>query len=255
MIRRLALLLAFVFVTASAPAQPLTFDHDKISGPWSNGQGELYLPAGKGPFPAVVVLHGCNGVSPHYRLWAQRLMSWGYMTLLVDSFRPRGFTNVCNQGMLVPAELRARDAFAAAEYLRSLANVRADRVGVIGFSHGGWTVMQIVQTKADFKPFAAAVAFYPWCASPEAPLTTDTLVLIGDADDWTPAERCESFRALARTDGHVLRMKIYPGALHAFDNKLARKQLFAGHWIGGQPEGADGAIAETRAFLAERLLR
>jgi len=43
------------------------------------------------PRALVVVLHGCDGVGRHYREWALELASWGYVALLVDSFRPRGF--------------------------------------------------------------------------------------------------------------------------------------------------------------------
>ena len=91
--------------------------------------------------------------------------------------------------MDVPPALRAADGFAAADYLRSLPNVRDDRIGVIGFSHGGWAVLKAVLEEAiaqnHARPFAAALAYYPGCQRPDSPLVTDTLILIGDADDWT----------------------------------------------------------------------
>jgi dienelactone hydrolase len=102
------------------------------------------MPRGAGPFSALVVLHGCNGVGPHYRNWARQLAEWGYVALLVDSFRPRNVAEVCNHGMLVPPQLQAQDAFSAAEYLRSRGDIRAERVAVIGFSHGGWAVLKAV---------------------------------------------------------------------------------------------------------------
>jgi dienelactone hydrolase len=250
----LALLALLLVAPAPAPAQPLVFDHGNVGGPLSGARAELFVPKGEGPFPAVVVLHGCNGVGPAMRIWARRLASWGYMALVVDSFGPRGLSMVCMLPRLVPPELRALDAFNAADYLRSLANVRADRVGVIGFSHGGWTVMKAVQPGIDRTPFAAAVAFYPWCDAADAALTTDTLVLIGEADDWTPADRCIRWREVVQTNGRALRLKTYPGALHAFDAPIEPRTVF-GHRIGGDPAAAADAIAETRAFLAERLSR
>src|SRR5712664_2551226 len=86
----------------AAIAQPLTFDAGTVGGPASNARAELFAPAGAGPFPAVVVLHGCSGVVRHDRIWGQQLTAWGYVAIVVDSFRPRGVTTVCNQGMLVP---------------------------------------------------------------------------------------------------------------------------------------------------------
>jgi Dienelactone hydrolase family len=89
----------------------------------------LNLPAGAAPSGAVVVLHGCDGVEPHYRHWPQRLADWGYAALLIDSFGPRGFQEVCSRGLLVAPEAQARDAFDGAAYLRAAPRVRAQRVG------------------------------------------------------------------------------------------------------------------------------
>jgi dienelactone hydrolase len=145
MICRTHLLLAF-FLLGCAPAatQPLTFEPRVVSGPASDAPAELSAPTGAGPFPAIVVLHGCDALGRHVRIWARQLVDWGYVAIVVDSFRPRGMTTVCNHGMLVPPELQAMDAFNAANFLRGLPNVASDRIGVIGFSHGGWAVLKAV---------------------------------------------------------------------------------------------------------------
>jgi dienelactone hydrolase len=246
---------------AAASPEPQHFDATNVAPPGSNAPGELFLPSATGLFPAMVVLHGCDGIGPHYRDWARRLAEWGYIALLVDSFRPRGVTTVCNQGRLIPPELQAADGLAAVEYLRGRTDVRPDRVGVIGFSHGGWAVLKAVLaaplTDSKFpRPapgFAAAVAFYPGCDRPGAPLVTDTLILIGDADDWAPAAHCQRWRDAVRTDGHIVALTIYPGALHGFDSGRMPHN-YAGHHVGGDPAAASDAIAQTRRFLAERLL-
>jgi dienelactone hydrolase len=102
------------------------------------------------------------------------------------------------------------------------------------------------------KPFAAAVAFYPGCDPPRSALQTDTLILIGEADDWTPVDRCTRWRDSVETNGHLVRMKAYPGALHAFDAPRM-PHAYAGHYIGRNPEAAADALAETRKFFDERL--
>jgi dienelactone hydrolase len=155
---------------------------------------------------------------------------------------------------VIPPELQAADGFAAAAYLRQRPDVRPDRIGVIGFSHGGWAVLKAVLAGALPGPaFAAAVGFYPGCDHPGAPLVTDTLILIGDADDWAPAARCQRWRDAVRTDGHSVAIKIYPGALHGFDSGRA-PHIYAGHHVGGDPAAGPDAIEQTRRFLAERLL-
>src|SRR5215469_12178173 len=246
---RWLLLSAAITVTAAGPA-PQRFDARTVGGPASDASAELYSAQGQGPFAAMVVLHPCNGVGPHSRAWSRRLAGWGYVTLLVDSFRPRGVQNVCNHGMTVPPDLQAADAFAAAEYLRSMSSVRADRIGVIGFSHGGWAVLKAVlaasiEQDRSSRTFAAAVAFYPGCDPPASALVTDTLILIGDADDWTPAPRCIRWRDAVQANGHLVEMKVYPGALHSFDSEL-RLHNYAGHRIGRDPAAAADAIEQTR---------
>ena len=178
--------------------------------------------------------------------------------MLVDSFRPRGVTEVCNHGMIVPPLEQARDAFVAAAYLRGVPNVRADRIGVIGFSHGGWAVLKAVLQdtvrQEDAKPFVAAVAFYPGCERPGSALATDTLILIGDADDWTPVEHCRRWVSTVQTAGHGLQMKVYPGALHGFDAPHM-PTFYDGHHVGRDPDAAADALAVVRDFLTRHLER
>lgn len=256
---RLALALAAILLTpcaAAAASEPLVFGAANVGAPFSGAPAELYRPAGAGPFPAVVVLHGCDGVTQHYRVWAQRLASWGYIALLVDSFGPRGFGNNCGRGMAVPPLLRAADALAAARWLATQAEIRPGRIGVVGFSHGGWTVMKaVLEPVVDADggtPFRAAVAFYPGCEPQPARLATDTLILIGDADDWTPARRCLALERALEKAGHVLEVVVYPGAVHAFDT-TAPRHVYLGHAVGGDPAAAADAIARTRGFFDQRL--
>ena len=250
------LLPVFLLGCASGVTEPLTFDPSTVGGPASDARAELFIPAKQGPFPAIIVLHGCDGVTRHARIWAQQLVAWGYAAIVVDSFGPRGVTTVCNHGWLVPPQLQAMDAFNAADYLRTRAEVGGKPIGVIGFSHGGWAVLKAVLAdtvrQAGAKPFAAAVAFYPGCDPPNSPLQTDTLILIGEADDWTPVDRCARWRDAVERNGHSVQMKSYPGALHAFDAP-APPHYYVGHYIGRNPEAAADAVTETRKFLGDRL--
>lgn len=255
----LCFILAMVLCWAAGGAVAQVFNPAKVGAPGSGAPAELFLPAGA-PLAGVVVLTGCDGVGQHYRQWARRLAGWGYAALLVDSFGPRGYRNICNRGQRVPPEAQARDAFDAAAYLRAAPRVHARRVGVIGFSHGGWAVLKAVLAGLVRHPsepaFAAAVAFYPGCDPRDPPahaLETDTLILIGGADDWTPAARCARWRDAVRRDGHALEMKTYPGALHGFDSSR-RPHFFAGHFVGQDPAALADALSETRRFFDQRLV-
>lgn len=86
-----------------------------------------------------------------------------------------------------------------------------------------------------------------WSAS----LATDTLILIGNADDWTPPERCERWVERVNRNGHALALHVFPGALHGFDTTVP-VHTYAGHQVGGNPQAAPVAEVEVRSFVAAR---
>src|ERR1700720_3071231 len=84
-------------------------------------------------FPAVVVLHGCGGISSHTAGIADRLGSDGYVALAVDSLGPRGVANRCTCS---GSEEQAFDAYSARRYLAQQEFVDAARIAVLGQSMG-----------------------------------------------------------------------------------------------------------------------
>jgi len=217
-------------------------------------RGKLTLPAGEGPFPAVVLLHGCAGIWAWNDRWTRRLVDWGYVVLDVDSLTPRGRDNTCVQVFHVAPATRALDAFGAKAHLETLSFVDAERIAVFGMSHGAWAALIAAREDTAYEtgesPFRAAVAFYPWCAG-SAALATPLLILIGERDDWTPAERC-SRQGFALGPQDSVALKIYPGAYHGFDFEgLDLEQ--DGHVLRYDAAAAADAIDRTRAFLARHL--
>jgi len=239
--------------------QPLAFNPATVGSPDSNRAGEFFpVSSAAGRVPAVVILHGCSGISAHTRRWARRMNDWGYAALVVDSFRPRGENSVCDRPGVVPLDLRARDAFAAAAYLRTLRDMDPERIAVVGFSHGGSSALitsnRSAVQRAGAPPFSAVVSFYPWCPRQGAPVASDVLILIGDADDWTPAERCVALHRSWQREYGSMQLVVYPGATHAFD-ALGRPRLSFGHQITPDEQVTLAAVARTRQFLAEHLGR
>jgi|SRR6516162_3638438 len=102
--------------------------------------------------------------------------------------------------------------------------------------------------------FRAAIAYYPNCGVPAASMTAPTLVLIGEVDDWTPAERCRDMVQHARPDGAAITLIVYPGAYHAFDVAQLKPGMRAlGHWVEYDEAAARDAEQKLRAFLAANL--
>ena len=135
--------------------------------------------------PAVVALHGCSGFSSHSAAIADRLGSWGYVALTVDSFGPRSIASACGRGLAA----QAFDAYAALHYLAGLEEVDPARIAVLGQSMGGSSVLNAVDRDMFAQYFIersrAAIAYYPVCALPGVMMTAPMMILIGEGDDWT----------------------------------------------------------------------
>jgi len=209
------------------------------------------------PYPAVVVLHGCNGMFGHSAVIADRLSSWGYVTLVVDSLGPRvsGIANHCGRG-LPDQEF---DAYAALRYLAQLDFVDPARVAVVGQSMGGGTALNVVMDGnpvAQFfkERFRAAIAYYPYCDAPMATMTAPSLILIGEADEGNPVEMCRQMVAHASPAGAPITLTVYPGVHHNFDVALLTPGArYRGFWLEYNEPAAKDAQEKTRVFLATHL--
>ncbi|MCP3892669.1 MAG: dienelactone hydrolase family protein [Desulfobulbaceae bacterium] len=217
---------------------------------------KLTKPDGEGPFPAVVLLHGCGGLnSSHGSQWAQRLSEWGYVSLQVDSFAPRKITGICAGGMIVVETLpyRVKDAYLARGYLSTLDFVDTGRIGVMGWSNGGTTAVKAVLKSGEPKrpqPFDAAVALYPQCYKPLNP-RSPLLILSGGKDRWTPAEFCRR-HAPVGNQSEMFTLKVYPEAYHCFD-WIGIDTEQEGHILQYHAESAADAFSKVKAFLYKHL--
>jgi dienelactone hydrolase len=206
------------------------------------------------PYPAVVILHGCGGISSHSAGIADRIGSWGYVALTVDSLGPRDIASGCGGRSLD----QAFDAYAALRYLSQLDFIDPARVAVLGQSMGGSAALYAVDR--DFaaqyieERFRGAIAYYPRCGIPATSMTAPTLVLIGEADDWNPAARCREMVAHARHDGASIDLTVYPGAHHSFDVAELKPGIRSlGHWLEYNEPAARDAEQKVRDFLAANL--
>jgi dienelactone hydrolase len=224
--------------------------------------GWLYRPPGTaGPAPALVLAHPCNGVTNHTRTWGQLLAGWGYVTLAPDSFGPRGEKNVCGRGRAVSGQMRVADVAGAIDWLNAQPFVAKGRIGLIGHSHGGGTTMRAVQAGFGLvqRGLRAAVAYYPSCSAKfDRNVDVPTLILIGDKDDWTPADDCRHLQAAGFARPALVEVVYYPNAFHSFDNKAVGDRTITvadgkSHRLVYDPVGGPDAEARTRAFFDKYL--
>jgi dienelactone hydrolase len=81
-----------------------------------------------------------------------------------------------------------------------------------------------------------------------------TLILVGAKDEVTPAAACE--RLAAQQRGPTVKLVVYPGARHGFDNpEFGEGTRVLGMWLAYDRTAAERSQAELRNFLAARLAR
>ena len=222
--------------------------------------GRLQKPEGDRQFPAVVLLHGCGGVqTKRDHRWAERLVSWGYVTLQVDSFKPRGIRSVCTLGGKESTDMLARrvaDAYDAQHFLAGLPFVDNKRIAVMGWSHGGATTLNALYPKRD-DPFNVAIAMYPSCRKSLADLNSPLLILIGEKDDWTPSERCVAMMPSGKSNFEVA-LQIYPDAYHAYDSIGKPREVMGSqgsHHLEHNPVAEQDSKVRVKEFLEKYLHR
>lgn len=226
--------------------------------------GWLSRPAGVGPFPALVLLHGCHGVSASTHQWARWLRDQGYVALVVDSWAARDMTEGCShESFDLESTERFDDVAGALRFLQSRGDVDRRRIGVIGWSNGGVYSMSAINGPSLERQrrrgvplsepgFRAAVGVYPGaCHS----LVTEQvvrplLVLLGDADDWTIPGPCVEMVEAMRRRGADASIVLYPGAVHYFDVEGQRRTYLADVENRNKPGGCCGATVGYDAAAA-----
>jgi len=239
--------------------QRAEIERGKAPKPPDTVEAYLSKPQGSGPFPAIVYLHGCGGLSKSKRDAIAGLMTgWGYVTLAVDSFATRGLKHSCDN--LLSA--REGDALAALRHLSAQSFVDPQRIAVVGSSQGAIIALQLVSTRPNFfavpddLKFRAAVAYYPDCSFATDQLTLPTIILIGELDDWTPAAHCERLMTRRAGKGAPVRLVVYPGVHHSFDNPNWGDGLRAfGHWIKYDADATQRSVTEMHDFLAAQFAK
>jgi dienelactone hydrolase len=229
--------------------------------------------------PAIVLLHGCSGafdgagkLFTRTRRYADLLNLQGWHVLVLDSYGPRGERSACkpragNHRRIITPMQRRRDALGALAWLAKRKDVDAERLALLGWSNGGNAVLaatnsQHAEVVAATRRPKAAVAFYPGC---ELDLRrgyaadADLLLLLGEEDDWTPAQPCLD---LAKTDTARISVKVYPGAHHGFDSKAPLKlkrdvatgvRPAEGVHVGGEPDARRDSVKTVLEFLRKQL--
>ena len=196
----------------------------------------IMRPNGRGPFPAIIALHGCSGLKyknrhklyARHRDWGKRFVKWGYVVLFPDSHGSREVGSLCKKrNRPVTQTDRINDALSARRWLARQPNILRNHISLLGWSNGGATTLRIAYSKSG-KVFRQAFALYPRCRfilkrnkmKQNIPLT----IFMGKKDDWNDPKACQ--KLVWKRGGHII---LYDKAYHGFD--LPNEKLRTIIWL------------------------
>jgi dienelactone hydrolase len=192
--------------------------------------GELRVPVGPGPFPAVILIHGSGGVGGNVDRWSHEFNAMGIAAFAVDSFTGRGITSTIPDQSQLGSLAMIYDAYRALELLSKNPRIDKSRIALMGFSKGGFATLyaSMKRFQGYYAPagvqFAAYLPFYPRCdislLEDEQLVERPIRLFHGEADDWVPVEPTRHYVERLRQAGYDVQLTTYPDTRHAFDNPV-----------------------------------
>ena len=214
-----------------AQAQTISFTDTRMKGayvtypsPGGNSgtmRGYLVQPSGKGPFPAVVVIHENRGLNPYIEDVARRLAVEGFLALAPDGLYPLGGYPGNDddgrelQAKLDQAKLRV-DMENSARFVKSHTQ-STGKLGVTGFCYGGGITNYLAaKLGADMQagvPYYGVAADTASVANIKAPLVCH----LAENDERINATY-PAFETALKAAGVDYQIHTYPGTQHGFHN-------------------------------------
>ena len=177
--------------------------------------------------PLVMGVAGSYGWKEHHIGYMKRYLDDGFATFTLHSFESRNVKSTVGEQVSTTVAMIIYDAYMALHELSERSNIDSNNIGITGWSLGGGVSLfsawkPIVDAISPNNKFAAHLPIYPPCmAKPSNMSFTDSPVhiLIGELDDWVPAEPCEEIIREMRKTGHNASITVYPNSHHAFDRE------------------------------------
>jgi len=218
-------------------------------------------------YPVIVSVYG----GPHAQTVTN---SWGHVSPLDSLLASRGFLvfKLDNRGMaargtafefpvhLEMGKVELEDQLVGVDYLKSLPYVDPARLGITGWSYGGYlTLYALTHAPGVFKAAVAGAPVTDWkhydtiyteryMGTPEAnpkgyesssplqkagALEADLLLIHGASDDNVHLANTLAFVAALVTAGKPYALQVHPGQLHGFrakEDRVARDRALVSHF-------------------------
>lgn len=206
--------------------------------------GFLALPEGPGAHPGIIVIHEWWGLNDWVKEQAEKLAAQGYVALAVDLYRGKVATDASQAHELMrglPQDRGVSDLKAAVTYLISRKEVKADRIGSIGWCMGGGFSIQLAVHDPRLRACVINYGALPTDPNDLQQIGAAVLGNFGAEDHGITVADVEAFRKGMTSANRAFDVKEYPGAGHGFMNQNNKD--------GYRPEAAADAWARTLNFF------
>lgn len=227
--------LGFALICAAAAVQALAAGITVRDVTYRNGDidiaAKLYLPAGRGPHPAVLYVHARRGWDEEADAQVRRFVAHGLAVIAPDYHSPRFI-------VAWPIEhdpATEKDVELAIDALKKIPEVRSDRICVAGFSRGGYHAILLAARRSEV---ACVVTYYGHMVNPNAPepvqvyryapeiekIKVPVMFIVGDEEfEVRRTSIRRAYYALLQR-GVPVEMLMYPHARRAFDFRQDQRE-------------------------------
>lgn len=197
-------------------------------------------PAGAAKGPAVLLLHGADGLSfeAGYQLAARVLAGAGYHVAFVHYLDRTAERRVAYATLRQSFPLWAATVRDALTWLAGQPGVDPDRLGIVGISLGAALAFEVAAADPRVKAVVDYFGPLPDGMAARKPRLPPTLILHGSADRIVPVAKAHEIESLLKATGTPYEIQIYPGQGHGFFGpaqfeSATRVAAFLGRHLGG----------------------
>jgi dienelactone hydrolase len=176
-------------------------------------------------YPLVIGVAGSEGWKKHHYDYLILFQEMGYATFELNSFKSRNIKSTVGRQNQVTVAAMVNDVYKALDVLSNHPKINKNEIAITGWSLGGGVTLfsawkPIMKALGKQNSFKSHLAFYPPCFFNFEELDfgdSPVHILIGESDDWTPAEPCKNF--VLQLNKPNINITVYENAHHGFDRE------------------------------------
>ena len=201
--------------------KPRYVEYDSPEGSSGKMRGYLVKPAGKGPFPVVLVIHENRGLNPYIEDVSRRFAVEGFLSLAPDGLAPiGGYPGNDDDGKVMQKSLDTDKLFTdmlnSAKFLKSH-KMSNGKLGATGFCYGGGVVNKLAIIMGE--GLDAGVPFYGVAPALENVSKIQAPLMINYAEDDPRVNATQQgYREALKVNNKNFVMYVYEGTRHGFHN-------------------------------------